>query len=80
MEYTPKKFHAKMQHEQDVALDVKVLLAENEATDGKAGAGEVINTVLTEYLTEREVKMLVTKILTRNKVAHTMVKDYLYKS
>lgn len=65
----------KLKHISVVKKLVNDLLANNGVIE--SNAGEVINTILCEYLTERECRSIILKVAIRNKNVRDMIKDVL---
>lgn len=72
---TKKTTLKKLAHEASVKREVDTLFLDNE--DMGSNAGEVINTILCEHLTEKECRELVLKVATRKKSTREYILDYL---
>jgi hypothetical protein len=72
---TKKTTLKKLAHESAVKREVDTLFLDNE--DMGSNAGEIINTILCEHLTEKECRALVLKVATRKKSTREFILDYL---
>lgn len=65
----------KLEHAAAVKREVELLFFDNEFVG--SAAGEVINTILCEYLTTRECKELVLKVAIRNKGVRELISNHI---